>query len=389
MSKYKRNGKWTIRVPHPDGGVVEKAIGTGNTTVAGNYETMCDLFLARPQDHVFLVAVCANRLKVRKLYSHWINKTLDTLRAQLADVNLAPHLTPWRQILIRDYGTPERAQDTARKYPDQAQAFFGWATNAERPDDADPIWITSAPLSLLTPERVTAFLASTQTAAATQRRYWAALKSFIEFLGTIRVLDSDPIEKVTPPVAADPRTRHLSASERDSLIEATPEGPIRTAEVLAHMGLELSAIQSARTKDVSIDDRTVFAHGTKHKRGRINYRSRLTDIPAWALPYLKRAIRFQHPNALLVPIGYGAIRRGHHNACEAIGVTDYRIHDGRHTYAVFMKRAGTPSEVIGLQLGHKDGQQVEKVYGQYKPKPPELAHWRDVAEAHHKKREVR
>ena len=75
----------------------------------------------------------------------------------------------------------------------------------------------------------------------------------------------------------------------------------------------------------------------------------------------------------------------HLAACKAAGIKGYRLHDARHTYAVFMKRAGTPSEVIGLQLGHKDGQQVERVYGQYKPKSQELAHWRDVAEAHHKR----
>jgi hypothetical protein len=48
-----------------------------------------------------------------------------------------------------------------------------------------------------------------------------------------------------------------------------------------------------------------------------------------------------------------------------------------------MKRAGVPSEVIGLQLGHRDGKTVEKVYGVYKPTSEELARWSDLAERHH------
>lgn len=374
MSKYRRNGRWTIRVPHPYGGVVAKAIHTGDSKIAGQYETMCELLLARPLDHVFLLAVCANTLPIRTLYSHWVRKTLDDLRATVSDIDLTPHLAPWGKLLAREFGDPTKAQHTARKYPDQVRTFFAWAGGTT--------------LSRLTPALVTRWMGSRDVTSSTQRRYWAALKSFVGYLVTMRVIEHDPLAALDAPTANDPRTRHLSPAERDRLIDACHE-PVTTAEVLAHMGLEMSAILSTRARDVDLKAHTVYAHGTKHQRGRQNYRSRLTKIPPWAVPHLRRALRFKTPDALLVPVPYSVIRRGHAAACAAVGIEDYRLHDGRHTYAVFMKQAGTPSEVIGLQLGHKDGATVEKVYARYKPSASELAHWTAVAEQHHKQRGAR
>jgi len=369
VSKYIRNGRWTIRVPHPFGGVVPKSIGTGDSRVAGNYETMCDVLLARPLDHVFLLAVCAGNLKLRRLYSHWVRKTMEELRAEVTDIDLTAHLASWRTLLVREFGEPTLAQHTARKYTDAADWFFTWAGGFQ--------------LSHLTPQKVTAWMASRGVSSSTERRYWAALQSLADYLVRMRVIEANPLDKLDAPRANDPRTRHLTPGERDALIDATEDGPARIAEVLAHMGLEVSAILAARVSDVDIAARTVYAHGTKHRRGRTNYRSRVTKIPTWALAHLKAAVRLKHPSTLLVPFAYSMLRRRHYEACERAGITDYRIHDGRHTYAVFMKKAGTPSEVIGLQLGHKDGQQVEKVYGRYQPTSEELARWTDVAERHH------
>jgi hypothetical protein len=43
VSKYLRNKRWTLRVPHPYGGSVEKGIGTGNTKTAEHYPTSEEL----------------------------------------------------------------------------------------------------------------------------------------------------------------------------------------------------------------------------------------------------------------------------------------------------------------------------------------------------------
>jgi integrase len=386
VSGYKRNGKWTIRVPHPYGGVVMKSIGTGDTRVFHSYEAMCDVMIAQPMDHVFLIAVCAGSLKIRTLYSHWVRKTLSTLRTEVTDIDVAPQLAHWRQLLVREFGEPAGAEHTARKYVDQVQQFWAYVTGVKprtHYDAAHPIYITRAPLSLLTPSNATKWMASRDVTSGTQRRFWAALQSHVGFLVKMKIIERSPIETLDAPAANDPRTRHLTPGERDALIDAAPEGAVRNAEVLAHMGLERSAFMAARVADVDLKARTVYARGTKHKRGRTNYRDRVTVIPEWAIPHLRAAVRLQHPSTLLVPLPYGQLRRRHAEACELAGITDYRLHDGRHTYAVYMKRAGTPSEVIGLQLGHKDGQQVERVYGRYQPTSAELARWSDVAERHH------
>jgi integrase len=52
-------------------------------------------------------------------------------------------------------------------------------------------------------------------------------------------------------------------------------------------------------------------------------------------------------------------------------ITDYRLHDARHTYAVTAIKAGAPFEVVAAQLGHGLTQIVVNVYERFKPSAEE------------------
>jgi integrase len=356
-AKYRRNGRWTIRVPHPEGGTVEKAIGTKEASVARAYEAMCGVLLSRPHDRLFLIAVCENRLRIRRLFDHYVLGTLDQLRAELTDVDLTQHLADWRALLVSRYGEPARADHTVAQYTTQAARFFAHA--------GGPL------LSHYSIEHASRWLNSVPVSPSRKRRFWAALRSFGYHLRAVGVLprDREPLAGLEPPKAGPARERHLTDTERDALI-AQCSGPVRTAEVLAHMGMELGAILAVRAGDVHLEARTIKMRGTKNR-----FRARTGVVEEWAVPHLRAALKGLLPNARLVPMDGDTLRDEHNLACEALGIADYRLHDARHTFAVRWWDAGVPASVIGLQLGHADGQTVERVYGKHRVATPQLHHW--------------
>ncbi len=69
--------------------------------------------------------------------------------------------------------------------------------------------------------------------------------------------------------------------------------------------------------------------------------------------------------------------------CKALGL--YRqgvnLHAARNHWAVRAIRAGTPAELVGHQLGHKDATMVLKVYGRFVPRGDDRDRWERVATA--------
>jgi integrase len=356
-AKYRRNGRWTIRVPHPHGGIVEKAIGTRDATVAKSYEAMCTVLLSRPHDRAFLIAVCESRLRIRRLYDHYVLGTLDTLRGELTDIDLTQHLVDWRSALVSKYGEPTKSEHTVAQYTSQAARFFAHAGGAV--------------LSHYSIEHVARWLNSVPVSPSRKRRFWAALRAFGRHLIAVGVLprDREPLGGFDAPRAGPARDRHLTDEERDALILKC-SGPARTAEVLAHMGMELGAILATRAGDIDLEKHTIRMRGTKNR-----FRARTGVVEDWAIPHLRAALKGLHPNAKLVMLDGDTLRDEHQLACEALGITDYRLHDARHTFAVRWWDAGVPASVIGLQLGHADGQTVERVYGKHRVATPQLHHW--------------
>jgi integrase len=356
-AKYRRSGRWTIRVPHPRGGYVEKAIGSRDASVAKSYEAMCGVLLARPHDRVFLEAVCENRCRIRRLYDHYVLGTLDQLRADLADMDLTPQLAGWRAVLVSRYGEPTKSEETVAQYTTQVARFFAHAGGAT--------------LSRFTIDHAGMWLNSLSVSSSRKLRFWAALRSFGRYLQSVGVLprDREPLGGLEAPKAGQARDRHLTDAERDALIAASA-GAVRTAEVLAHLGMELGAILAARGSDIDFVKGTIRMRGTKNR-----FRSRVGVLEAWALPHLRAALKTMHPSAKLVPIDGDSLRDEHYAACTAVGITGDRLHDARHTFAVRWWDAGVPASVIGLQLGHADGRTVERVYGKHRVSLPQLQHW--------------
>jgi integrase len=369
--RYKRGQWFTVRVPHPDGGSVAKSARTREPDVAKAIERMLADLYDRPKYHPILRAILPRKgLQLPKVYAAWIADGMDALLASLSDVDLATYIGEWERHLASRFGKYEweatdtglkRHGETTRQYTRQVRSLVEHAGG-------------TVLRSNFTPRLVSPWLASLTVKPPTRRRYYAAVHQFADYLVTIRVLERNPLAEMKAPPSGSPRDRHLMKAEWLKLIDHQAE-PYRTASVLAHLGIELGVIPTIRRRDVDLKARTVHARGTKRA-----WRNRLAYIYDWALPYLTRACQMQTPTVVLVPRSVEAIRSAHDTACEALGINNYRIHDARHSIAVWLVSAGTPYEVVAAQLGHQDTGSVQDVYGKYKPRTEDAARWAKIAE---------
>ncbi len=86
-------------------------------------------------------------------------------------------------------------------------------------------------------------------------------------------------------------------------------------------------------------------------------------------PFIEAHVRTLLPTAQLWPgITTDKARYYHREACRRVEIADYRMNDGRHSYAVRKMRQGIDPYLIAMNLGHKDATMVHKVYGKYRPR---------------------
>lgn len=203
---------------------------------------------------------------------------------------------------------------------------------------------------------------------STVRRYHAAWSSFFRYLVDIEVLPENPVRRVRLPRPNPPRERWLTEEISMRLVEAHAPPYRALAALREGAGVEIGAALTLRRRDVDRERRIVHVHGTKNAR-----RDRLVRVDDWAWAHLEKHVRNLLPGALVWEgITYDAARYAHEQACKAIKLEDYRMHDARHSYAVRHVKAGDDLFLVANQLGHKDATMVLKIYGKYRPRPEDF-----------------
>jgi integrase len=240
------------------------------------------------------------------------------------------------------------------------------------------------PKALLTRRRLSEWMAQMDGAAATKHHRWSALRHFIAFLLERQVLSENPAEGVKRPKLPDPRLHYLdSPMDCIRLAERQPQ-PFADFSILIHgTGADVSPALKIRRRDVDVEHKEAFCPGTKNFN-----RKRVMRVADWAWPYIEPRIARLGPNDLLfAPDEIDRYKqwRVHKEAAASLVAEGYAVYagytprDARHTYAVRAIRAGVPAEVVGRQLGHKDGRMVTKVYGRFVPRQSERDYWERVA----------
>lgn len=177
----------------------------------------------------------------------------------------------------------------------------------------------------------------------------------------------DRAPHVERPSKPPPRDAHLSREEAARLIEACVAPHVRLFVILA--------LQTAGRRSALLEltwDRVDFARGLirlatpghERRKGRATVPMAPSLRAALSEAYAARTCDhvIEHGGR---PVR--SVRTGIEGAARRAGLTDFHVHDLRHTAAVWMAEGGVPMSEIAQVLGHSDSRLTERVYGRYSP----------------------
>jgi site-specific recombinase XerC len=323
------------------------------------------------RDWDILEAIIARRVELPDAFDHWRAHTLDELRKELNDVDLAPLLAEWETETKRTL-----AAETFRKYLQEVRLLFPADPKRVRGTKA---WVyRTVWRSTVTSGWLKAALGTVPGSNTNRRRHAAAWINAFEYLVERGTFEVNPMRGITlpPPNRID---RRRIDRFRDVLryVDAMPEGVHRAMAALREgAGLEMEAILALRVSDVvDVEHRIIWAHGDKNE-----HRDRQVTVERWAW---KRFYRYVvdglfHADAKLFSTSHSRHWIKHNETCADLRdrgfdiPVGYTLHNARNSYAVRSIRRGVPEWAIANNLGHGDTTTVRRLYGKFRPRALDL-----------------
>ena len=334
-------------------GRIHRRFGTTDPDVqAGVVAAFAELERTGRYDTIRLIR--DERIPLRIVCQYWRERRLD----QLADLDLAEHVEPWKEWALRHANTR-----TVDSYLAQLRVLIPEGHRFPR--------------SHFTRRYLSEAAAKLKCQGPTVRRYLAAWSSFAGFLLERDLLEHNPIRSLRWPRENPPREVWLPLEDVIRLVDAH-EDPYRAFAALREgTGAEVSAALRVRRGDVDETRLTVMLMGTKTRHRQHNTRARQAVVDPWAMERLAAYIaagRFT-PHAPLFPgITEERALKRQKRVLKTLGLReDYRLHDCRHSYAVRKMKAGIEPQLIANNLGHANATMVLKIYGKYRPTAAEIA----------------
>lgn len=173
------------------------------------------------------------------------------------------------------------------------------------------------------------------------------------------------------------RMSHLGSGEIEAyLSELRPRFRL-LMDVLITTGMRLGEAESLRVSDLKENAGDIYLHVETNKT---NHGDRPVSITTRLARRLTDHIADENlgPRDRLFPLARRTVQKEHNRVCDelqrsaGLDLSDYTIHDHRHTAAVKMAQAGTPLHLIRQQLGHQSIESTMK-YARYHPDHSEVA----------------
>lgn len=347
---YQKNGRgtWYTRVKTASGTRVVCTCGTTDHDTAVSMERWHQDVRRRLDPLGVLDAVTTHRLALPdawRLGEHGAAAHVRALELDAADVDLAPMLEEWERTRA---GQRTGGADTLAAYLKQIRVLF-----PVRP------WRRST----LTTATVARALDALETSNATRNRYRAALSAFCAWLVRRGVLELNPARAVGGYTESNTDVKFWELEQAKRLLACVQEPYQGREAMMAGCGADWTDTERMRVRDIDLAAKVVRCHGSKTM-----HRNRTVRITqTWVLPYLRRALKGKHPDALAFPGGHRYALRKHYEACTAADVPAFGLHSWRHTYAVEELRAGETPSVVAHQLGHGTPALVWRRYGRFVP----------------------
>ena len=197
-----------------------------------------------------------------------------------------------------------------------------------------------------------AHLKKTGLKSPTIRRYLATLSSLFAFAERSGWLLQNPVaafDKRSLP-EAQPRMRFLSQDEYRRLLASSDPHIRPLIEMAVETGMRLEELLGLRWDQVHIERREVRLLVTKSNRPRVVPLSdRAVAIFAAVARITASPYVFTNPQT---GRRYRNLRHSFRKACSRAGISDFRWHDLRHTFASWHVQSGTDLYRLSRILGH-------------------------------------
>ncbi len=147
------------------------------------------------------------------------------------------------------------------------------------------------------------------------------------------------------------RLRFLSEEEIESLLEACAPYLRPIVETALLTGMRLGEVLNLKWEQI-INGKIYLQHTKSNKPRQIPISDRLVQV----LKELRLKNQLRFPYVFCGPQGepYKDIRGGFNSACRKAGITNFRFHDLRHTFASHLVMRGMTLKAVMELLGHSD-----------------------------------
>lgn len=381
MTPYRPKGskRWWVTLTTRDGRYIRLPTKTYDKGIADQMQAMLVAIQGTGRRWWDVVDYLeTHRRDLPRVFDHWVAGTMEELRAELADVDLAEGLTAWEEWIKREFSA-----ETVRSYLRFAAKLFP----RREPPTPGPkgrkldlgTWAPTQRSRIMARGFLARTLQGVGGSNTNRARCFAAWSSVMRYLVQRGDLEHSPMSALTqPPSNAPVEDLFLdTVADVKAYLDALPDGAHRALAALREgAGIEISAALRTRRRDiVDAESRVVYVRGTKNK-----FRARQVVVDAFAWEYVWRYVQGGAflPQARLFPVTERAHRLAHNETCAALREKGtaipegYTLHKARNTYTVRHLRAGDDPRLIAENLGHQDERMILQVYGRRRPKIIEM-----------------
>lgn len=192
---------------------------------------------------------------------------------------------------------------------------------------------------------------SRAVAPGTVRKEINTLKHLLRLAVEWDVMPLNPAQGIKTPKVPAGRVRYLQPPELLVLLESCPAWLKPIVALAVSTGMRRSEILNLRVLDVDLFNKRVMLPQTKNGDGRIVYLNEMAMNAVRSLPSIRQSKPLQKlfPRVRPEKVSVTFMR-----TCRKAGITDFRLHDLRHTAASWMRMAGADIHTVAQLLGHKD-----------------------------------
>jgi integrase len=196
-----------------------------------------------------------------------------------------------------------------------------------------------------------------EASKATTNRYLALIRSIL-----IRARDEwewiDKAPKIRLFKESNSRERSLTSDQLQALMQELPAHQRETVMFALATGLRQRNVLELEWSQVNLELRHAWIHAGQSK----NRRPIAVPLNDTAMQVLQRQLG-KHETRVFTYLGKplkAANTKAWSNALKRAGITDFRWHDLRHTWATWQRQAGTPTHELQRLGGWRTGAMVER-----------------------------